>query len=381
VPDGVVYEGYRNRLKQTEYMDGIRVTRVWTFLAANKGTGRRILNYLSYMIMAAAAGLSAKRPDIVIATSPQFFCGWAGAILAKARRLPFVLEIRDIWPESIAAVGAMKKGRLYRLLEWLELKMYAAADHIIAVGEGYRQQLIGRGVQAEDISVVPNGVDLDRFNPCEKDTALKEQLGLNGHFICSYIGTVGMASGLEVVLQAGQILQKRGRMDIVFVIVGDGASRLELEALVKAMGLQNVLVTGRRSREEIPRYFSISDACLVHLRKTPLFETVLPSKIFEAAGMAKPIVIGVPGFAERLVLDAGAGIAIEPENADQLADAVSRLHDDPGLGVQMGNAGRAYVTAHFNRDDLAKDYLAVLGKMVPSTKAVRPAEQVSWTRV
>ena len=162
VPDGVVYPGYRNRWLQRETHAGVEVVRVWTYLAPNKGTARRILNYVSFMLTAALAGLFVRRPDVVIATSPQFFCGWAGVIVTALRRLPFVLEIRDLWPESIEAVGAMRNRRLLRFLEWLEQRMYAAASRIVTVGDGYRAKLIERGVDPERIDVIPNGVDLAR---------------------------------------------------------------------------------------------------------------------------------------------------------------------------------------------------------------------------
>jgi len=362
-PNGVVYDGYRNRLCRTEVADGIRVTRVWTFMAANRGKVRRVLNYLSFFVSALLAGLFVRRPDVVIATSPQFFCGWAGVWVARLRRLPFILEVRDIWPASIVAVGAMRRNRLVAFLQYLERRMYARADHIVTVGDCYKDAILQRGVPAEKITVIMNAVDTDIFRPRQPDTELKRQLGLNGEFVCAYVGTIGMACGLDVVLRAAERLRRMQRTDIRFVLVGDGAVRTQLQAEADRMGLTNVTFTGLQPKARIPAYLSVADTCLVHLRKSELFEAVMPSKIFEAAGMAKPIIIGVRGFAQRFVLDAGAGLAVEPENENELVDALVQLADSPSRGAAYGDCGHQYVTSYYTRDILADRYLRLIHRI------------------
>jgi len=362
VPDGVVYDGYKNALYRRETVDGIDVVRVWTYLAANKGTVRRILNYLSYMLSAGFVGLFLPRPDVVIATSPQFFCGWAGVWLSRVLRLPFILEIRDIWPESIATLGAVSNPPLLRLLEWLELRMYAAATRIVTVGEGYREQLLARGVPAESIDIVPNGVDCEAFSKGD-GARLREQYGLGNAFVCSYIGTIGSACGLDVVLRAARRLRDEGRDDVVFLLVGDGAVRESLERTAKDEGLSQVVFTGRQDKSAMPDYLALSDACLVHLAKKDLFRTVLPSKIFEAAAMERPIVLGVEGHAAKIVDGAGAGICIEPENEQELLEAVVKLAENPELAKELGQAGREKIAAHYDYDRLAEQY-AVIARRV-----------------
>ena len=229
-PEGVIYKGYQNRFRSIEYIDGIKVIRVWTWLAPNKGFLKRILNYVSYMCSAVIHSIFMKDVDVVIATSPQFFCGWAGVLLHWFRSWPFILEIRDIWPESIVTVGAMKKSKVIGFLEVLEKKMYRAADHIVAVGEGYRSKIIEKGISPEKVSVVINGVDLDRFKLKPDFSGTRKKYGGENRFVCSYIGTVGMAHGLEVVLKAARICKEKGIDDTVFWIVGDGAQRENLEA-------------------------------------------------------------------------------------------------------------------------------------------------------
>lgn len=363
-PDGVVYKSFKNKLYQHESMDGIDVRRVWTYIAANQGTVRRVLNYLSYMISAVTFSFFVKRPDVIIATSPQFFCGWAGVVSGFFRRVPLILEIRDIWPESIVAVGAMRNSRLVRVLEWLEMRLYSSARHIVTVGDGYKRRLLEKGVPDEKISVVMNGVDRELFTPRSPSEELKREYGIESAFVCSYTGTIGMACGLEIVLEAAQKMKDRGIADIVFMLVGDGASRKDIEAQARERQLDNVIFTGRQTKDKMPDFLAISDVCFVHLRKTDLFTTVMPSKIFEAAGMAKPIINGVGGYAADFIERAGAGINIEPENSDQFIEALMLLRNNTSLGESYGNAGREHVIANFDSDRLARDYLEIINTLV-----------------
>ncbi len=363
VPRGVVYPGYRNRLYQRESVEGIDVRRVWTYLAANEGAVRRIANYLSYLLTATLAALLAPRPDVLIATSPQFFCGIAGVLASGLRRTPFVLEIRDLWPESIVAVGAMRPSQWIRLLEALERRMYAAATQIVTVGEGYRRKLAERGVPSEEVEVVPNGVDLGLFRAGADASRIRQEFGLGDAFVCAYVGTIGMSCGLDVALRAGRLLRERGRDDVRLLLVGDGALRERLEREAREAGLSNVVFTGRLDKARMPEVLAASDACLVHLAKRELFTTVLPSKIFEAAAMSRPIVIGVAGFAAELVAEAGAGIPIEPESETELVDVLLRLADDRALAARLGAAGRTQIAERYDYDGLAARYAELLGKI------------------
>lgn len=375
-PDGVLYPGYRNRLVQSEMMDGIRVLRVWTLIAPNRGKYRRGLNFVSYLVMATLAGWFTERPDAVIATSPQFFCAWAGVLVRRFKRIPFILEVRDIWPESITAVGAVPANPLIRLLESMERQMYDSAGRIVTVGNGYKRQLEARGVAPERISVITNGVDRELFNPQQQDRDLVSRYGLEGKFVVAYVGTIGMASGLSVVLRAGKLLREQGRDDIRLLLVGAGAVREELELEAARLGLTNVVFTGKIDKSRIPSLLASVDACLVHLKKKPLFESVLPSKIFEAAGMRKPIILGVQGSAAELVTAAGAGICIEPEDEHQLLAAIDRLKNDPAMARSLGQSGHDYVHRHFDRDTLSNQYLDVIRTVISSGVAKR--EKRNW---
>jgi glycosyltransferase involved in cell wall biosynthesis len=375
VPDGKVYSGYRNRWwPQRETRQGVEVQRVWTFLAANRGTSLRIANYLSFLWSVWVLAPFQPRPDILIATSPQFFCGWAGVIQKwvfrilrpwSRRPIPLVLEIRDIWPESIQAVGALRGRAVLAVLRWLEKTMYQQADWIVTVGEGYKRQLVARGVPEWKIEVIPNGVDWDILAGAtpEGAQAIRKQHDLSNRFVCGYLGTIGMACGLDVVLKAAQrCLEDPDLSSVQFLIVGDGAVRASLQEQAVARGLTNVRFTGRVPKEQIPDWLQVCDACLVHLKAQPLFETVLPSKIFEAFGMSKPIILGVRGEAAKLVEMAGGGVVIEPENADELVEAVRWMMMHPDQTHQMGQNASAWVRRHYDRDHLSDRYLALLDR-------------------
>ncbi len=377
VPHGKVYEGYKNKLwPQSEEIDGVRVIRVWTWMAPNKGMFLRIANYLSFLVSALLRAAYLSRHDIVIATSPQFFCGWAGVLyslwlrttgLIRRKRTPFVLEIRDIWPESIGAVDAIRNKWILGTLQLLEKWMYYHADRIVTVGDGYRRRLVERGVPVEKISVVMNGWDADlEDNTVEATEAVRKLWKLDGKFVCAYIGTIGMACGLDIYIRAARRIQQSGISDIALVAIGDGAVRTELQNQAERENLTCITFTGLRPKSEVMSWLSIADVCFVHLRKTPLFETVIPSKIFEAAGLKRPILIGVNGDARQLVEESRGGIAFEPENDEQFVDCLLRLKESSEELKQMGENGFHYVQSNFNRDKLARTYLAILQTLLPS---------------
>jgi len=360
-PTGVLYPGYRNRLRpQREIVDGIEVIRVWTYLAPNAGTVRRTLNYLSYMVSASLAALGVNRPDVVVATSPQFFCGWAGVIVSRLRRLPFVLEVRDIWPESIETVGAIRFRPVLRFLQYLERRMYLAADHIVTVGEGYKRKILEKVDIADRISVIPNGVDLEKFRPRPPDPALRAKWQGDGKFVCAYVGTIGLAHGLDVVLDAAELLRLQGRDDVVFWLVGEGARKAELQAEAQRRGLDGrVVFTGGLPKEEMPRLLASADACLVHLRRTELFESVIPSKIFEVMAMGRPIIMGVRGDALRIVEESGAGVAMEPEDPESLLGCVEKVRSAL-WGEEHTEKVRDFLVRYYSRDVLAGRFLELL---------------------
>ncbi len=372
-PQGRVYEGYRNRFYQRETIDGINVVRVWTFVTANEGFLKRTLNYISYMCSAVVLSLLLPKADVVLSTSPQFFNGLAGYFVSKMRRIPWVLEIRDLWPESIVAVGAIKSQAVVKILEWIERFAYRNADHIIPVTDSFKAYMVGKGIEAGRITVVKNGVDLAQYRPVEGASALAEELGLTGKFVVSYFGTHGMAHHLETILDAARRLSNSP--NIVFLMVGDGAERQALVRMRDAMGLKNVMMLDQQPKSRMPEFWALSDVSLVLLKKSDLFKTVIPSKIFESLAMAKPIVLGVEGESADLLRAAQAGLCIEPEEAEQLVARVLELSRDTQLRQRLGGNGRRFVIEQFDRIILARKLASVI-EMVCGGSAIQ-AEEVS----
>jgi len=354
-PAGQLYPGYRNRLWQEETIDGIRVIRLWTYLAANEGFLPRIANYLSYLFSLLFWMWRLPRADMVMSTSPQFFCGLAGWFL-KRRKRPWVLEIRDLWPESIVTVGAMKRGAAIRAIEKVEAFAYRKADLVVSVTDGFVPHIRARRPKGP-IAVIKNGVDLSHFasDPAAAD-AFRAEHGLTGKFVASYVGTHGMAHGLQAVIEAAERL--RHRDDIAFLMVGGGAERETIKTMRDAKGLTNIVMLGQLPKAAMPAVWGASDAALVLLKRVDTFKTVIPSKMFEAMALGVPMVMGVEGEAKALMDEADAGIAITPENDAELAAAIERLADDRDLGKRIGASAQAFVRAQFDREKLAHAYLA-----------------------
>lgn len=368
-PTGRIYPGYRNRLFQTETLDGVKVIRLWTLLSPNEGFLRRSANFASYLAMATLAAPFLPRADVVVSTSPQFFCGLAGYPVSRARRAPWVLEIRDLWPETILVVGALRNRRLVRMLEAMADWAYRKADRVVPLTAPFRDHIIARGAKAERLTVIENGVDLAQFAAPEDDGAFRRAHGLEGKLVAAYVGTHGLCHRLETVLEAAARLAHRS--DIAFLMVGGGAERAALVARKEAMGLTNVVMLDQQPKAAMPAILAASDVSLVLLQRDDLFKTVIPSKMFEAMAMRRPIVLGVEGEAKALLDAAGGGIAITPEDADGLAAAVERLADDRALGERLGASGRTHVEAHFDRRVLAERYLHLLEAAVAERKAGR----------
>lgn len=357
-PEGKLYPGYANRWHQIEVMGGIRVVRVKTYITANEGFVKRTLDYLSFMLGAWIAGLFEKRPDVVVATSPQFFSACAGWALATVRGLPFVFELRDLWPASIVAVGAMKKSLVIRLLERVEMFLYRRATAIVSVTHAFKRELIDRGVDANKIHVVLNGVDLSQYRPRPRSPALEAEVGLRGKFVVGYIGTHGLAHALDKVLDAAALLRQRS--DIAFLFVGGGADRARVEAMVVERRLCNVLLLARQPKERMPEIWSLCDLVLVPLRNTPVFRTVIPSKIFECMGMGIPVLMSVPeGEATAIVRKTGCGVCVPPENPGAMAAAIEDLRSDREQRDRLGAAASAAAPG-YSRDELAAAMLSVL---------------------
>jgi putative colanic acid biosynthesis glycosyltransferase WcaI len=357
-PKGELHDGYKNRWRSVEDVDGIRVVRVKSYITGNEGFSRRILDYMSFMVSAVFFGLFEKRPDVIVGTSPQFFAAVAAWKLSVLKWRPFVFELRDLWPASIVTVGAMKKGFTIRMLEKLELFLYRRAAAIISVTESFRDDLETRGIDRSKIHVVRNGVDLSRYRPQPVSAEMAKELDVEDKFVVAYLGTHGLAHALGSVLLAAEKLQSDP--NIVFLFVGDGAQKAQLLESAKEMNLPNVRFHDSVAKEHMPDIWSVCDVALVHLKDDPVFSTVIPSKIFEAFGMGKPVLIVQPkGEAAELVESVGAGRWVPPENPEALAEAVVDWNSDSSMADEFARCSESAAKDN-SRDRLAAEMLSIL---------------------
>jgi glycosyltransferase involved in cell wall biosynthesis len=375
-PLGAPFAGYRAGWYTREEIDGITVHRVWTHLAANRGVFRRTLNFLSFVPSAVWRAVRLGHFDVIVGTSPQFFCAVATWIAATLKSTPWVFELRDLWPESIAAVGAARPYMPLRLLERIELRMYRSARAVVCVSEAFMRNLERRGIDPATLQFIPNGVNRDTWTTASR-AAGRQRLGLGPRdLLVSYIGTVGMAHDIGTVLETAARL-RCSRPDVRFAIVGDGAELPALRARADAAGLTNVTFSGLVPRELVAEYLAASDMSLVTLRRSDVFKTVLPSKMFEAMAAARPILLAVEGEAKLTLERAAAGIAVPPGDSEALAGAIVELASDPVRRAAMGAAGAQFVEREFSRSVWARRYLQVLDACRGTAAAgVRPVEHL-----
>ena len=374
-PTGVVASAYRSQLRRLvvrEPKNGVEVLRTWLWPLPNRKPHERILNYTSFAGSAALTGTFLSQPDVVIATSPQLLVGLAGYWIAKAKRVPFVFEVRDLWPESLAAVGlGQQHSWMNRSLGTIADFLYRRADHIVVVTPAFRQHLATHwNIPSERISVVENGVECSLFQPMRRDLEFAQSLGLEGKFVVGYIGTIGMAHGLETLVETATRLQ-RIAPEIVFLVIGEGAEKQNLISSIRARGLTNLVFLDQQSREKIPSYISLCDTCLVLLKKSDVFRTVIPTKMLEFMSCARAVILGVEGQAQQIIEEARAGLCIPPESPDSLAEAILKMRDDGKLRGEMGLNGRRYIISHYSREQTAARYISVLEQLLGL--AARPA--------
>jgi glycosyltransferase involved in cell wall biosynthesis len=358
-PTGVVPPEYRGAIRRRERRDGYRVLRTWLYATPNEGVARKTVCHLSFMITSVLLGGRASGPaDVVVVSSPTFFSIGVGWLLARLKRARLVVEIRDLWPAIFTELGVLTSRPVIRLLERLELAAYAAADTVIVVSDGFRANLIERGVPASKVHTIRNGVCPGEFDPAAPaDPGLRARLGADlGDCLVLYAGTHGISQGLTSVADAAAQLN---REPIRFAFVGEGAEKQRLQHRVTELGLGDVVMLPGVPREEIPALLAAADICLVPLRDVPLFSAFIPSKMFEYLAAGRAVVGALAGEAAQILREAGA-LVVAPADSDALADAIKTLAADPQRRQAMGRQGRYYVEKYFDRETLARQYRILL---------------------
>ncbi|MEB3330043.1 MAG: glycosyltransferase family 4 protein [Candidatus Sericytochromatia bacterium] len=357
-PRGVVPEGYRGRRWMLEAMEGLTVYRSWVYVTPNEGFVKRILNHLSFTASAVFQTMPRIGPlDVLVVSSPSFFPVVAAWVISRVKRVPFVFEVRDLWPGIFVMLGVLKRGPILRVLEALEMFLYRRAAHIVTVTHAFKRILVDRGVPESKVTVITNGVDLELFAPAPVNEALREEWGVTGKFVALYLGTHGISQALETHLAAAEVL--RDDPDFAFVFIGDGARKRDLVAMAEAKGLTNVRFLDPVPKDQVPACYAAADVCFVPLRDIPLFDSFIPSKIFEILGCARPIIGSVEGEPAEILVASGAARVVKPEDVDALVAALGAMLDDPHLAAR-GARGRHFVETHYDRTALARRYEALL---------------------
>lgn len=377
-PTGVVPPEWRQRLKGLTYhekSDGVDIYRTWLWPLPNRRAHERMRNYASFFLSSALRGLTLPRPDVVIGSSPQLLVALSAWWISFARRIPFIFEVRDLWPESLVAVGVGNEDSvLHHGLASVAEFLYQRSHRIVVVSPAFKDYLVQHWrVPPEKIEVVENGVETELFASCSADqrARVRQKLEAESHFLACYVGTMGMAHGLETLLEAAARLQAEAP-NVLFLLIGEGAEKERIQGLARSRNLRNVHFMDQQPRENIPALISASDVCLVLLKKSSIFKTVIPTKMLEFMSCARPVILAVEGQAQQIVEGAGCGLVIAPENAEALAVAIHRLAGDPEFGNALGQKGRSYILRNFSRRATAEHYARLIERMLESTQRSQP---------
>ena len=362
-PNGIVLDEYRGKIIADEKIADVNVLRSWLYATPNEGILRKTLSHLSFMISTVMLSLPRlNKIDVIIVSSPTFLSAFAGLFMSKIRRVPFVFEVRDLWPAVFVDLGILSNVFLIRVLESWEMFLYTQAALVITVTKSFRNKLIERGLPAEKIVVVSNGAAVNRFNPGDKKDDLCCDLGFSGKFVVSYIGAHGISQGVATIMEAAITLKYRD--DIVFMLVGDGAMKKDMVTIKNDYNLQNVVMLAAQSKERIPDLYRASDVCIVPLRDIPLFDSFVPSKMFEIMSCGIPIIGSVNGEAREILELSGSAMIISPESVSALSGSILWMVENPQKRKMMGISGRTFVCEHYDRTTLAKKYVGHLKRIL-----------------
>lgn len=361
-PEGRIHPAYRRKLFVEEECEGIRVLRSWLYASPKHGFVRTVANNTSFMVTGAVnALLRMGRPDVLIASSPPFFPHIAGDMVAAVRRVPLVLEIRDLWPDYLVEMGVLRTDGLpARALFRLERHLLMRAQLTVVVTESFKRRVIGKGVPAERVAVVPNGVDVRGYRPEREAAPIPALKRSEGTFVAGYLGNFGAGQSLETVIEAARLLAESDR-SIRFVLAGDGPQRRQLTERAAELDLPNLSIHPPIPKGQTRAFYNACDVCLVPLAPLPILRETVPSKLFEIMACERPVVASVAGEAASIVRESHCGVTATPGDASALAAAIMRVAaQSADRRAEYGRNGRLFAARNYNRDTLADRYLALL---------------------
>lgn len=342
--------------------DGVRVLRSYIFPALHRSYFWRIVSFFSFMFSSVWTALQVKDVDLVMGTTPPIFQSVSAWFVAWMRRAPFLLEVRDLWPEFGVSMGVLKNPVVIGLARWLERFLYARATHILVNSPAYREYMLAKGVPENKVTYIPYGTDVDMFHPGVDGSSIRAELGLQDKFLVLYAGALGQANDIDTLLRAAERLKVEEK--IRFVLFGDGKERARLQSEAERMGLSNVVFAGVRAKKDMPRVVASADVCLAILQDIPMFRTTYPNKVFDYMAAGRATVLVIDGVSRRLIEASGGGVYIQPGDDELLAETVLRLLKEPQSVQQMGLSARGYLVRHLDRRDKLNETLELLKKLV-----------------
>lgn len=357
---------YKGKWLVKDQYEGIPVIRTYTYSTSKYGNiPHRLCSFLSFTISSIYGSFKVEgKVDAVVTISPPFFSLFSGYMISRMKRCSLIVDIQDIYPETLVALGFLKNRAIIKPLEWMERFIYKRAEGMVSISDGFKRNFIRKGAGPLAVEVVHNWVDVDLFRPADADDSgnLRNEFALNGKFVVMFMGTMGFAQGLENVVEAANLL-KDYQDRIEFVFLGKGVAKEDMMAMIKEYELTNFTFIPPKPNSEIPRYLSLADVCLVHLRRNDLFEITIPCKTYEYISMGKPVIMGVKGDALELVEQGSCGVGVEPESPESLAEAILELYENRNVAYEMGENGRKHATANFSKEKMLSRYAAFIEKI------------------
>ena len=343
-------------------MDGPQITilRGYTYPALHRSFVHRIYSFLSFMVSSFVISLSVRKVDLVWGTSPPIFQGFTAWLLSRLKRVPLLFEVRDLWPAFAIAVGVLRHPVLIRLSEWLERFLYQQARVVVVNSPGFIGHVQQRG--ARRVELIPNGAETAMFDPAADGAEFRKRHNLGDKYVVLYAGAHGLSNDLPVVLHAAARLSNQP--EIMFVLVGDGKEKQNLQSQALELGLSNVLFLPPVSKTAMPSVLAAADVCLAILKPLEMYKTTYPNKVFDYMAAGRPVVLAIDGVIRQVIKEAGAGIPVPPGDPDAMASAIQLLAQNPTVGQQMGLQARHYVEANFDRSQLADRLAELMSELV-----------------
>lgn len=341
--------------------DGVRVLRSYIYPALHRSYVWRIVSFFSFMFSSVWTALQVREVDLVMGTTPPIFQAVSAWFVAWMRRVPFLLEVRDLWPEFGVSMGVLKNPLVIALARWLERFLYARATHILVNSPAYREYMIAKGVPENKVTYIAYGTDVDMFHPAVDRSSIRAELGLQEEFVVLYAGALGQANDIDTLLRAAERLKVEGK--IRFVLFGDGKERTRLQSEAERMGLSNVLFAGVRAKKDMPRVIASADACLAILQDIPMFRTTYPNKVFDYMAAGRATILVIDGVSRRLIEESGGGVFVQPGDDKSLAETVLGLSREPQSVQQMGRKAREYLVQHLDRRNKLNETLDLLVRL------------------